>query len=169
MWRLVTAFILAPAAAILTLLPLNAVAAASDQSQPVRVNIATEPVRYGQDDGLALCVARHFARDPDHDPRNGPQVHTVWAGPGFSYAPIDTALAGEAAFACRAANFQTEAVPSQWVGVVYGYDLDQCALDTEAERTRAYNGDCRWGWVEDVAIDAPPVDLLLADAEPEGE
>lgn len=169
MWRLVTAFILAPAAAILTLLPLNAVAAASDQAQPVRVSVETEPVRYGQDDGLALCVVSQFARDPDHDPRNGPQVHTVWAGPGFSYAPIDTALAGEAAFACRAANFQTEAVPSQWVGVVYGYDLDQCALDTEAERTRAYNGDCRWGWVEDVAIDAPPVDLLLADAEPEGE
>ncbi|WP_300553353.1 hypothetical protein [Maricaulis sp.] len=169
MWRLVTAFILAPAAAILTLLPINAVAAASDQAEPVRVNIATEPVRYGRDDGLSLCVASQFARDPDHDPRNGPQVHIVWAGPGASYAPIDTALAGEAAYACRRANRQTEAVPTDWVGVVYGFDLDQCALDVEAERMRTYNGDCRWGWVEDHAIQAPPVDLLLADAEPEGD
>lgn len=110
------------------------------------------------------CRSAVFAH-PETDPTGrAPVVFPVRAAPDQVSLPLDTVPAGAAVMVCdyRLADGMAGAddgAPAEagWFGIVYGETDALCLEDDIRPHAGAYDGPCRWGWVEasDLVFDRP--------------
>ena len=110
------------------------------------------------------CRSAVFA-DAEADPTGRvPVVFPVRAAPDQASLPLDTVPAGAAVMVCdyRLAEETGGAedgasAETRWFGIVYGETDALCLEDDIRPRGGAYDGPCRWGWVEasDLVFDRP--------------
>lgn len=139
--KLSTRTLLASIAMALAVAPM-----ASAQDRPANGLFAAQevPVRIGGDDGGACLTGRIEQRVSRGDER-GFGILVVHTGPGEDYAPVDTVRSGEVVYGCQVSS--DSEMPVQWIGVIYGPNLEACGVDPQPGRARNYSGTCRNGWI----------------------
>ncbi|MEC9249554.1 MAG: hypothetical protein VX501_02820, partial [Pseudomonadota bacterium] len=99
----------------------------------------------GGDDGGACLTGRIEQRISRGDER-GFGILPVHTGPGEDYAPVDTVRSGEVVYGCQVSS--DSETSGEWIGVIYGPNLETCGVDPQPGRARNYSGTCRHGWIK---------------------
>ena len=146
--KISTRTLLSAAAIALAVAPM---ASAQDRAGSGLFAAQDVPVRIGGEASEACVVGRVEQRISRSDER-GFGILPVHSGPGQAYAPVDTVRSGEVVYGCQTA-FSND-VSAQWIGVIYGSNLESCGVEPQPGRARNYSGTCRYGWINATGFSA---------------